>query len=83
MADSVYVDKLRDTEIVVFRVGDKESRVSTIVIRGATDNYMNNIERAVDDGVNVFKGKEYLSDGTKINDILYYTILQDFAKTVT
>merc|ERR1712048_487097 len=33
-----------------------ESRVSTIVIRGATDNYMDDIERAIDDGVNVFKG---------------------------
>ena len=30
--------------------------MSTIVIRGATDNYMDDIERAVDDGVNVFKG---------------------------
>ena len=38
MADSVYVDELGDTEIVVFRVGDKESRVSTIVIRGVTDD---------------------------------------------
>jgi len=55
-ADSVYVDELGDTEVVVFKVGDKESRVSTIVIRGATDNYMDDIERAVDDGVNVFKG---------------------------
>ena len=72
MADSVYVDKLRDTGIVVFRVGDKESRVSTIVIRGATDNYMDDIERAVDDGVNVFKGKEYLSDGTQIFLILNF-----------
>merc|ERR1712117_331567 len=56
IADTVYVDELGDTEIVVFKVGDKESRVSTIVIRGATDNYMDDIERAVDDGVNVFKG---------------------------
>jgi len=55
-ADTVYVDELGDTEVVVFKVGDKESRVSTIVIRGATDNYMDDIERAVDDGVNVFKG---------------------------
>jgi T-complex protein 1 subunit theta len=47
---------LGDTEVVVFKVGNKESRVSTIVIRGATDNYMDDIERAVDDGVNVFKG---------------------------
>lgn len=56
MADSVYVDELGDTEIVVFKVGHNESRVSTIVIRGATDNFMDDIERAVDDGVNVFKG---------------------------
>ena len=46
----------RDSEIVVFKVGDKESRVSTIVIRGAIDNFMDDIERAIDDGVNVFKG---------------------------
>ena len=71
MADSVYVDELGDTEIVVFRVGDKESRVSTIVIRGATDNYMDDIERAVDDRVNVFKGKDNLSDATQIKTILY------------
>merc|ERR1719153_1341318 len=55
-ADSVYVDELGDSEIVVFKVGDKESRVSTIVIRGSTDNFMDDIVRAVDDGVNVFKG---------------------------
>lgn len=30
-------------------------RISTIVIRGATDNYMDDIERAIDDGVNTFK----------------------------
>jgi len=56
MADNVYVDELGDTAIVVFKVGSKESKVSTIVIRGSTDNYMDDIERAIDDGVNVFKG---------------------------
>jgi T-complex protein 1 subunit theta len=55
-ADSVQMEELGDTQVVVFKVGDNESRVSTIVIRGATDNYMDDIERAVDDGVNVFKG---------------------------
>jgi len=55
-ADTVYVDELGDTSVVVFKVGDTESRVSTIVIRGSTDNYMDDIERAIDDGVNVFKG---------------------------
>ena len=35
---------------------DKEgSRVSTVVVRGSTDNIMDDVERAVDDAVNTFK----------------------------
>jgi len=52
----VYIDELGDTSLVVFRLDGKDSRMSTIVIRGATDNYMDDIERAIDDGVNTFKG---------------------------
>jgi T-complex protein 1 subunit theta len=55
-ADRAYVDELGDTSIVVFKLEAKESRISTIVVRGATDNYMDDIERAIDDGVNTFKG---------------------------
>jgi len=42
--------------VVIFRIDGKESRIATIVIRGSTDNYMDDIERAIDDGVNTFKG---------------------------
>lgn len=52
----MYVDELGDTSLVVFRLDGKDSRMSTIVVRGATDNYMDDIERAIDDGVNTFKG---------------------------
>lgn len=52
----MYVDELGDTSLVVFRLDGMDSRMSTIVIRGATDNYMDDIERAIDDGVNTFKG---------------------------
>lgn len=45
-----------DTNVVIFRLEGKESRIATIVVRGSTDNYMDDIERAVDDGVNTFKG---------------------------
>lgn len=55
-ADSVHIDELGDTSVVVFRNEGKESRISTIVIRGSTENYMDDIERAIDDGVNTFKG---------------------------
>ncbi|XP_018577469.1 T-complex protein 1 subunit theta [Anoplophora glabripennis] len=53
--DLVCVEELGDTPIVAFRLESKESRISTVVVRGATDNYMDDIERAIDDGVNTFK----------------------------
>ncbi|GLG97589.1 T-complex protein 1 subunit delta [Gryllus bimaculatus] len=55
-ADEVRVDEVGETSVVIFRLEGRESRISTIVIRGSTDNYMDDIERAVDDGVNTFKG---------------------------
>ncbi|KPJ19786.1 T-complex protein 1 subunit theta [Papilio machaon] len=53
--DSVRVDEVGDTRVVAFVMNASESRISTVVIRGSTDNYMDDIERAIDDGVNTFK----------------------------
>ena len=55
-ADEVYVREIGETDVVVFRLNEKESRVCTVIIRGSTDNYMDDIERAIDDGVNTYKG---------------------------
>lgn len=55
-ADSVYIDEVGDTIVVKFAINGKDSRVSTIIVRGATENYIDDIERAIDDGVNTFKG---------------------------
>lgn len=33
----------------------EDCAISTVVIRGSTDNLLDDIERAVDDGVNTFK----------------------------
>lgn len=54
-ADNVYTDEFGDTSVVVFSQEDKESRIATIIVRGATDNFLDDIERAIDDGVNNFK----------------------------
>ena len=56
---SVRVDELGDTSVVIFKMEATESKISTIVVRGATENYMDDIERAIDDGVNTYKGKFY------------------------
>lgn len=55
-ADTVHIDELGDTIVVVFKLDGKESRVSTVLVRGSTENYMDDIERSIDDGVNTFKG---------------------------
>eukprot|EP00760_Papus_ankaliazontas_P038265 PhM_4_TR9035/c0_g1_i1/m.48850/K09500/CCT8; T-complex protein 1 subunit theta len=53
--DSVDVTELGGRNILVFAQEKGDSRLSTIVVRGGTKNYMDNVERAIDDGVNVYK----------------------------
>jgi T-complex protein 1 subunit theta len=53
--DVVAVEEIGDVRITAFRQVAESSALSTVVIRGATDNIMDDVQRAVDDGVNVFK----------------------------
>ena len=64
--DEVLVDELGDTTVTIFRQHKDVSQVSTVIIRGSTglvftalltrlDNIMDDVERAVDDGVNTYK----------------------------
>lgn len=54
--DLVYIDEIGDTPVVIFKQSTKLSKIATVVIRGSTDNVMDDLERAVDDGINTFKG---------------------------
>jgi T-complex protein 1 subunit theta len=40
---------------VLFISEKEDTALATVVIRGSTDNIMDDIERAIDDGVNTFK----------------------------
>jgi len=51
----VYLDVVGEQQVVIFERGTDSSSMCTILIRGATDNILDDIERAVDDGVNNFK----------------------------
>eukprot|EP00058_Branchiostoma_floridae_P005088 XP_002590576.1 hypothetical protein BRAFLDRAFT_114782 [Branchiostoma floridae] len=53
--DMVYSDEIGEDKVVVFKQEKEESALATIVIRGSTENIMDDIERAIDDGVNNFK----------------------------
>ncbi len=53
--DNVYVDEIGDVPIILFKQDKEEGAITTIMVRGSTDNIMDDIERAIDDGVNNFK----------------------------
>jgi len=53
--DSVYGKEIGSTRVVVFHQEKEDSKVSTIILRGATLNILDDIERAIDDGVNLVK----------------------------
>eukprot|EP00296_Roombia_truncata_P007624 JP446069.1.p1 GENE.JP446069.1~~JP446069.1.p1 ORF type:complete len:556 (+),score=199.09 JP446069.1:22-1668(+) len=60
--DSVSVEEIGGTTCVVFNNESSENaQVATILARSSTQNMLDDLERAVDDGVNVFKGA--LRDG--------------------
>jgi len=63
-ADLVAVQELSSRHVTVFRQDDEESAVATIVLRGATMNLLDDVERAIDDAVNV--AKQLCKDGRMV-----------------
>ncbi|CAG8494099.1 5475_t:CDS:2 [Paraglomus occultum] len=50
--DIVETVEIGGDRVTVFRQEDEKTKTATIVIRGATQNQLDDIERAIDDGVN-------------------------------
>ncbi|GAA5810317.1 T-complex protein 1 subunit theta [Mucor flavus] len=53
--DIVETIEIGSDRVTVFRQEESSNRTTTIVIRGATQNHMDDIERAIDDGISVIK----------------------------
>lgn len=53
--DVVETIEIGGDRVTVFRQENEVTRTATLVLRGATQNHLDDIERAVDDGVNVVK----------------------------
>lgn len=45
--DVVSVDEIGSQQVCVFRQSKEDSAVATIVVRGSTDNIMDDVERAI------------------------------------
>lgn len=53
--DVVETLEIGGDRVTVFRQEEEATRTATVVLRGATQNHLEDVERAVDDGVNVVK----------------------------
>ena len=52
-AEDVHCEELGGTKTIMIRTGD--SRIATIVLRGATPHLLDELERAIDDAVNLVR----------------------------
>lgn len=83
-ADDVHFKEISSQKCIVFRRDKEENRMATIVLRGSTTSMLDDIERAIDDGVNTIKtltrdGR--LLPGGGATEINLAKKVQDFAKT--
>ena len=54
-ADEVIVKEISSTKCTVFTRDEDENKLATIVLRGSTNSLLDDVERAIDDGVNTVK----------------------------
>ncbi|CDP14327.1 unnamed protein product [Coffea canephora] len=53
--DSISVEEIGGVRVTIARNEEGGNSVSTVVLRGSTDSILDDLERAVDDGVNTYK----------------------------
>jgi len=53
--DEVVVKEIGSEKVTVFRKETENCKLNTIVLRGSTQNYLDDCERAIDDAVNCYR----------------------------
>lgn len=53
--DSVYVEEIGGEKVCIFKQTKNKSKIATIIIRGATENILDDVEKAIEDGINTYK----------------------------
>lgn len=54
-ANEVHFQEISSQKCIVFRRDEEENKMATIVLRGSTTSCLDDLERAIDDGVNCIK----------------------------
>lgn len=59
--DECYVQEIGSQKVTIFKKDNKDCKLSTIVVRGSSNQLLDDIERGIEDGVNVYRN--ILKDG--------------------
>jgi T-complex protein 1 subunit theta len=54
-SDDVAVEEIASEKLVIFKRDTADCKLSTIILRGSTTNILEDIERAIDDAVHVYR----------------------------
>ena len=82
-ANDVHFKEISSQKCTVFRRNMDENKMATIVVRGSTISQLDDVERAIDDGVNCIKTlcrDKRLVPGAGATEIHLAKKVQDFAK---
>lgn len=85
-ADEVHFKEISSQKCIVFRRDREENKMATIVLRGSTTSLLDDVERAIDDGVNCIRTlcrDPRMLPGAGATEINLAKKVQDFAKTQT
>ena len=83
-ADDVHFKEISSQKCIVFRRDREENKMATIVLRGSTTSLLDDVERAIDDGVNCIKTlcrDPRMLPGAGATEINLAKKVTDFAKT--
>ncbi|KAA8491814.1 T-complex protein 1 subunit theta [Porphyridium purpureum] len=83
--DSVGVEEIGSTKCTIFRQDSSSSRIATIIVRASTENLLDDVERAIDDAVNVYKNltrDQRLVCGAGATEMELARLLYKYAETL-
>eukprot|EP00825_Cyclidium_porcatum_P028382 TRINITY_DN3065_c0_g1_i1.p1 TRINITY_DN3065_c0_g1~~TRINITY_DN3065_c0_g1_i1.p1 ORF type:complete len:451 (-),score=92.16 TRINITY_DN3065_c0_g1_i1:456-1808(-) len=82
--DECFVQEIGSQKVTIFKKQNKDCNLSTIVVRGSSNQLMDDIERGIEDGVNVYrnllKDARYLPGAGSIEIKLSKTLEQEAKK---
>jgi T-complex protein 1 subunit theta len=85
-ADKIYVDEISSHKCIVIVRDSDENKLATVLIRGSTNNMLDNIERVVENGVNAYKAlckSNAFVPGAGAIEMYLSNGIKTFGKTIT